>query len=120
MTPTKESAMTSETSKTNHAPLNKRRHPCGHIVRGIAKAAAVLFALGLTFWLLWNWAAVPLFTFPPLTYLQGLTAVMLMALSAGIGVWAVARRQRPIRSVASAHDHNDCSMCFGSIRKRGV
>jgi uncharacterized RDD family membrane protein YckC len=87
-------------TNTNENP-NKNERPCRHFVRRIPKVAVALIALGLAFWLLWNWAAVPLFTFPPLTYLQGLGAIMLTALLAGICMLAVVRRRRPAFSAAS-------------------
>jgi hypothetical protein len=103
--PKMESAMAPETSDPRQAP-NQGRRPCQRGARGILKAAAALLALGLVFWPLWNWAAVPLFTFPPLTYLQGLGAVMLTALSVGIGAFATARRRRSmLRARAKLTSH---------------
>jgi hypothetical protein len=62
--------------------------------RPIVWAAAVIIILGLVFWLLWNFAAAPLFTFPPLTYLQALAATMLILVPSGMVLQIAARRRR--------------------------
>jgi hypothetical protein len=99
---------------------NKSKRPCRHLVRRIQKAAAALLTLALAFWLLWNWAAVPLFTFPPLTYLQGLGAILLTVLLTGIGMLAAVRRQRSAYSAASPEGCRYWGCRFGSTGKRDI
>lgn len=45
----------------------------------------VALGLGLVFWLLWNWALVPLFGFPSMTYLQSLGAILLTGVLVRLG-----------------------------------
>lgn len=45
----------------------------------------VVLGLGLVFWLLWNWALVPLFAFPSMTYLQSLGAILLTGVLVRMG-----------------------------------
>ena len=98
----------------------KRHSPCRHFVRRIPKAAAALIILGLAFWLLWNWAAVPLFTFPPLTYLQSLGAMLLTAFLSSIGMLAAVRRRRSAYSAASPDGCRQWGCRFGSAWKRDI
>ena len=107
------------TTNTNENP-DKSRRPCKHFVRRIPKAAAALIALGLAFWLLWNWAAVPLFIFPPLTYLQGLGAILLTAFLASICMFAAIRRRRSAYDAPSPEGRNHRGCCFGSTWKRDI
>ena len=58
------------------------------------KRVIAILVMGLVFWLLWNWAGVGLFTFPQLTYLQALAAVMASGVLIGITMWTVGRRPR--------------------------
>jgi polyferredoxin len=90
------------------------------LARRIPKAAVALITLGLAFWLLWNWAAVPLFTFPPLTYLQGLGAILLTALLTGICMLAAARRRKYADSAASPDDCRHWECRFGKTWKRDI
>lgn len=48
------------------------------VVRHIVKAITAVIGMALVFYLIWNWTAVPLLTFPSLTYLQTLGAILLM------------------------------------------
>ncbi|MGD9006814.1 MAG: hypothetical protein PVG41_02775 [Desulfobacteraceae bacterium] len=107
------------TTKTNKDP-NKSTRLRRHFVRRIPKAAMALITLGLAFWLLWNWAAVPLFTFPPLTYLQGLGAILLTALLATICMLAAVRRRKSAYSALSPDDSRDWGCRFGSTWKRDI
>lgn len=111
--------MPPETTNTNEDP-NKSPRPCRHFVRRIPKAAVALIILGLAFWLLWNWAAVPLFTFPPLTYLQGLCAILLTALLVIISIFAAVRRRKSAYSTTSPDGGRYCGCCFGSTWKRDI
>lgn len=111
--------MPSATTNTNE-DLDKKKGPCRHFVRHIPKAAAALIVLGLAFWLLWNWAAVPLFTFPPLTYLQGLGAILLTALLTSICMFAVVRRRRSADNPASPDSRRHWGCRFGSTGKRDI
>lgn len=99
---------------------DKSRRRCRHFVRRIPKAAVALIALGLVFWLLWNWAAVPLFTFPPLTYLQGLGAILLTAFLASICMFAVVRRRKHAYSAASPDGSKHRGCRFGGTWKRDI
>ncbi len=105
---------------TNNINPGKSQRPCRHFVRRIPKAAAVLIALGLAFWLLWNWAAVPLFTFPPLTYLQGLGAILLTAFLASICMFAAVHRRRSACNASSPEGRKHRECCFGSTWKRDI
>lgn len=64
----------------------KKKTPC---FAGAAKCMmmGIMVALGpgLVFWLLWNWALVPLFAFPSMTYLQSLGAILLTGLLVRLG-----------------------------------
>jgi hypothetical protein len=112
--------MPPETTNTNEDP-GKSKRLCRHLARRIPKAAAALIILGLAFWLLWNWAAVPLFTFPPLTYLQGLGAILLTALlTASIGMAAAVRRKRSAYNAASPAGCRHWGCNFGSAWKRDI
>ncbi len=70
--------------------LNSSRRCIGRLF----KRVIAILAMGLVFWLLWNWAGVGLFTFPQLTYLQALSAVMASGVLIGITMWTVRRRPR--------------------------
>lgn len=111
--------MQPETTNTNENP-NKSERPCRHFVRRIPKAAVALIILGLAFWLLWNWAAVPLFTFPPLTYLQGLGAMVLTALLTSICMFAAVRRRKSAYCAASPNGCGHLGCRFGSFWKRDI
>ena len=56
------------------------------------KRVIAILLMGLVFWLLWNWAGGRLFTFPQLTYLQALVAVMASGILIGITMWTVGHR----------------------------
>ena len=81
----------------------QKRPACRRMGRPILWAAAAVIILGLVFWLLWNWAAAPLFTFPPLTYLQALVATMIILLLAGM-LRCIAGRNRRISSPDATSD----------------
>lgn len=69
--------MTPQPTPPKEAPEEKGPS-CRAIGKHIVKAITAIVALGLVFYLIWNWTAVPLFTFPSLTYLQALGAIFLM------------------------------------------
>lgn len=81
---------------TNQNKETKKKCASGRrFGKHLLKAFAVTALLGLTFWLLWNQAGVPLFTFPPLTYWQSLGAVLMTGLLLGTSLLAAGRRHPP-------------------------
>lgn len=86
--------MTAPNAGRNHGP-EKTNRPYRKIGKCVAKASMALAALSLTFWLLWNWAAVPLFTFPSLTFLQALGAILLTGVLVRMGRHMTGRNHRP-------------------------
>jgi hypothetical protein len=89
--------MTPQNTHIKEDPEKKKRfyRPTG---RCIMAAGIAIAAAGLVFWLLWNWAAVPLFTFPSLTYLQALGAILLTGFLFRIGMCAAGRGRKPHHS----------------------
>jgi amino acid transporter len=96
--------MTSQNTPSKKDPEKKKRfrRPTG---KRIMAAGMTIAALGLVFWLLWNWAVVPLFTFPSLTYLQALGAILLTGFLFRIGMCAAGRGRMP------RHSHLALSGC---------
>lgn len=111
--------MSPKTTNTSEEPNKSRRH-CRHFLRRIPKATIALIAMGLAFWLLWNRAVVPHFTFPALTYWQGLGAILLTAFLAGVCMFAAVHRRRSAHSAASHDDRRHWGCCFGSTGKRDI
>jgi hypothetical protein len=85
--------MTPQRTHHKEEPMQKRP-PCRPAGKHVAKAILAVVALGLVFYMLWNWAAVPLFTFPSLTYLQVLGAILLMGAALLIGIHTIGRGRR--------------------------
>ncbi len=85
--------MTSQNSHgINNSENKTNRFRC--IGAWVAKAIMGAAAVGAVFWLLWNWAAVPLFTFPALTYLQALVAILLTGFLVRMAMCAAGRHRR--------------------------
>lgn len=75
----------------NENNTNKKKDPqkkTPHVARAakcMMMGITVVLGLGLVFWLLWNWALVPLFAFPSMTYLQSLGAILLTGVLVRLG-----------------------------------
>ncbi len=85
--------MTSQNVQKIEDP-NPKEKPMRQIGTCIVRAIVAVAAVGAVFWLLWNWAAVPLFTFPVLTYVQALTAILLTGFLVRMGMCAAGRNRR--------------------------
>jgi hypothetical protein len=84
--------MIQENTHQREDPGKKR--PSRRCMARLLTAVTVVFGLGLVFWLLWNWAGAAFFTFPRLTYVQAVVAIMVSGVLFRIGIGAADRHLR--------------------------
>lgn len=83
-----------EPNTTNPEEIPKKRPTCRPCGRHLLRAAGAVLVIGLVFRLLWNWVGGPLFTFPPLTFLQAVSAVATAGFLMLLCGWTSRRHRR--------------------------